>query len=318
MGDAPAARPSTQGAEALRKRLFFLITAVLVLGSLAGGITFALFSAQPVNQSNTFRAGTLTVAITDSNGVPLEGPFMGFEDLAPGDTRGPYQAFVKNTGSLPLVYNFKIVRTGGPDAKDDALADALALKVERENPDGSWTTVNQQTVTQWDTAGPSDWQPELVAGAMAHFRYTASLPLGTGNDAQAGSVVLSLLVSATQPAVVSGGAPVITGTWSGAYAGAEAPAGQPLPQWRFVATVVQMGNTFAGTMVELDDPSVGVTPINGTIDGTSVTGTRLYPVYFGGGEPVMWPVQFTGEIQPNGKLVIGLGDGSRAWSASRP
>jgi hypothetical protein len=32
----------------------------------------------------------------------------------------------------------------------------------------------------------------------------------------------------------------------------------------------------------------------------------------------MWPVQFTGEIQPNGKLVIGLGDGSRAWSASRP
>jgi hypothetical protein len=302
----------------LKKRLFLLLAAMLAIGSLVGGATFALLSSESRGHSNTFQAGTLHVAITNGNGLPLDGPFMSFDEMAPGDTRGPFQVWVKNTGSLPLVYNFDLVRTGGPDAADNALADALSLLVERENPDGSWTSVGEQTVTQWDTAGVSEWQPTLPAGAMAHFRYTANLPQGTGNAAQAGSVMLTLLISATQPSIIQGGAPVITGTWTGSYAGSEAPPGEPVRQWRFVATVVQTGNTFTGTMVELDDPGVGVTQISGTIDGTSVSGTRQYPVFLGGPEPVMWTINFTGEIQPSGKLVIGTADNnSRQWSATK-
>lgn len=301
----------------MSKRFWVLISSGLLLGSLLGGATFALFADSTSAQSNTFTAGTLTVALTDADGEELDGPFMTYDLMAPGDVGGPYQAFVKNTGTLPLVYNFKFALVGGLDDADEALADALLLQVERENADGSWADLGEMSAAAWDTADPSGWQPQLSSGAMARWRVTATLPPDTGNDAQAGSITVSLLIAATQTSVVESGAPVLTGTWRGFYTGAEAPPGEPLPQWRFVATVVQTGSSFSGTMVELDDPSVGVTSFSGTISGMSVEGTRQYPVSFGS-EPLMWSVDFTGDVQPDGRLAIGTAESnSRNWSAAK-
>lgn len=149
------------------------------------------------------------------------------------------------------------------------------------------------------------------------LRFTAHLPLATNNSAQAATVKWTVLVNATQTAVLSGTTPVVSGTWSGTFQGvAVNPLRGMTTTWPFVATVTQTGNTFAGTLVEPEDPGAGINQISGTKSGNQITGTRFYPTGIGD-----WPVHFTGTIQPNGTVVIGSwsnGSGvDRTWTGTK-
>lgn len=271
------------------KRIAALVLTVIAAGALLGGTTVARFTGNTGSSGSTFTAGTLKVELTDAGGQPLSAPIMTFDKMVPGDISDPaYQAYVTNTGNVPLVYNFALVRQGAGGPSADALAGALNLKVERET-DTGWVTVAEHTVTDWVGAGASAWQPKLEANEKTHFRYTAALPRATGNPPQGGSITLTLLVSATQPSVLAAGG-VLSGTWRGSYSGTWSSNPQTSDgSWPFVALVTQTGSSFTGTMTEPSVPTPSA--ISGTLTGSTINGHHTD-----------YGADFTGTLQPGGTV----------------
>lgn len=97
-----------------RIRLMFLsIVSVVLVAGLISGATFALFTAQTGNQSNTFTAGTLSLSsVTPQGQVFTAG--MPVDGLAPGD-KGTGILTVKNEGSLDAWVNIVTPLTGTGD-----------------------------------------------------------------------------------------------------------------------------------------------------------------------------------------------------------
>jgi predicted ribosomally synthesized peptide with SipW-like signal peptide len=83
----------------MRSRTFMLSSlAVVLCTGLVGGVTYALFSAQSVNSSNNFTAGTVTIGNTDKTAWSTN-----FDNMAPGDTVSK-TVTVHNTGSLDFEF----------------------------------------------------------------------------------------------------------------------------------------------------------------------------------------------------------------------
>lgn len=288
----------------MKLRVLLVVMAVLLVGSLIGGSTLALYTSSTSSQNNSFSSGHLDIALTDSSGEPLQGAIMQVNLMAPGDAPGPFNASLKNTGTLPLVYTYTIVRTDDGGPTNDALASALLLKVERQQANGSWESLGEQSLADWVSDGASDWQPQMAAGALENLRFTAHLPIATGNSAQSAAVKFTLLVNATQPIVAGQPQQPQTETWNGSYISNGST-------WRFISSITRNGNSFVGTMTELDDTNVGTSPISGTISGSQVSGTRSYPVLPG------WNINvtFTGTLNPDGILVVN-GNWSGAYGTS--
>jgi|GEM_PF-796317 len=91
-----------------RFRLMFLsIVSVVLVATLIGGATFALFTANTSNANNTFTAGT--VKISNANKTTWS---ANFDNMAPGDTVTK-TITITNTGSLELEFAGRIEsRTG--------------------------------------------------------------------------------------------------------------------------------------------------------------------------------------------------------------
>lgn len=171
----------------MKKKIILMYMAVLAVCMLAGGASYALFSASTSNNDNTFSAGT--IEITSKRGdVPAYGPMFYTESSqtagwgtmptglwAPGDshTRG---LFLENTGSLKArLQNLNATAAnsnGEPISSGAAYDDAilfsnnsylLVWNLKRVNITGgliSWTNIN---ATQMDeimdlvNAGYEEW-----------------------------------------------------------------------------------------------------------------------------------------------------------------
>jgi hypothetical protein len=104
-----------------RSRLMTLsVVSVILVAALVGGATFALFTAQSLNHTNNFTAGTLAIANADK--TPWD---VMVGNMAPGDVFEK-TITVTNTGSLELEFAGTFSRTGAIFAgTNKALVDLL-------------------------------------------------------------------------------------------------------------------------------------------------------------------------------------------------
>jgi hypothetical protein len=187
------------------KRLLSLLSTFLMLGALIAGTAnvYATVAASPSIQ--TFTAGALSVELKDLEGDPLSGPFMTADHMAPGDTE-VYDATLTNDGPYSVRYALGFQRTdlvqvnsGDQATRNDALADALWLMVERLiGPDPSnpqdWSLLGTHTLTEWTASLKTDPLQVIASGGSQRFRFSAELPLEAENPAQAGTVSTALLI----------------------------------------------------------------------------------------------------------------------------
>jgi len=106
---------------------------ILVVGAAVSAGTVAYFTSQKTISGNTFTAGTLTLS-ADSNGVYGTGtslPVITETNMAPGFIGTPKYAAVANTGTLPLNWNFSLIKTSDtPGIGGGNLFKVLKVKIE--------------------------------------------------------------------------------------------------------------------------------------------------------------------------------------------
>ena len=170
----------------MKRKILISSLLLLLIVSLVGGATFALFSGQDTNTPNLFKAGTLDI------GVPNDGPNVGtmkFENAAPGDSY-EYSITVNNQGSLPFLYKItakRHVEQGGtyPAAETD-LFDALTVKVN----DGQAIPLN--SLKDYVVNG------NMAAGSSQPCKLTIGLPLEAENQYQGLSACIDFVFDAQQ------------------------------------------------------------------------------------------------------------------------
>lgn len=203
------------------KGLLLLIT----LGALAagacgvgGGVTLALFQASTAPTPTQFTAGTLAIQADRDNNDSVPGPMF---YIGPGDGHYPTNYWapgdvfhrvlqVENVGSLDAW--MKTVRATLTAGSAD-LANKLEVRVTTNpGPDpnhvnpfttpAQFTIVNAGTLGQFISADQAFAGGPLAlnAGDLADLHFWVRLPLGTGNDSQGLSTVVSFTVYAEQMA----------------------------------------------------------------------------------------------------------------------
>jgi len=194
-----------------RTKLMFvsMVSAVLVV-VLIGGATFALFTANTTNTGNTFTAGTVKMELGIPAGATytqLSNELFDIDEAAPGDPDYVREVVVANTGTLDFYFRFNHDRTdisadSVQAAKDDALAAALLMKIEKKV-GSTWVNHVPTTIGEFYTVkGWTDWQwtpaETLAAGEVATYRITIRFPITIGNEAQGGHVTTKVDVRAIQ------------------------------------------------------------------------------------------------------------------------
>lgn len=92
-----------------KKKLLMAMGTMAIAAMLISAGTFALFTAEAVNEGNTFATGTLTIEdITNGNGSAA----FKVANMAPGD-KGNGELTIKNTGSLDAWVKVDSVDTEG-------------------------------------------------------------------------------------------------------------------------------------------------------------------------------------------------------------
>jgi predicted ribosomally synthesized peptide with SipW-like signal peptide len=93
----------------MKTKMFMSMLVIALAAALVGGATMALFTDNAVNDSNTFTAGTVDVALGAANvaHVPVT-----ITHMAPGDSHNR-NFVVRNAGNLPL--RFRVTPTVSGD-----------------------------------------------------------------------------------------------------------------------------------------------------------------------------------------------------------
>lgn len=81
----------------MKKRIFLGLTAILLVATMIGGATFALFTDEAKSVDNTFAAGTLDLKVDGEDTAVT----VSLDNMAPGDTSEYYKWVLRNDGSLP-------------------------------------------------------------------------------------------------------------------------------------------------------------------------------------------------------------------------
>jgi predicted ribosomally synthesized peptide with SipW-like signal peptide len=197
-----------------RKRLLLAAGTLASVGAviaLATGVTFGLFSATESSGSNTFAAGTVSVAPGQTASVTCN-----TSNIVPGDsspTDQPSCAYkVRYTGSVPANLAVDVSVTSVAGSGGTPLYDATAAGLQLNIADNNSTTYVSGTsykdstgASQTLTAGTPVTNLLVAKGVSADvadrtFTVNYSLPLSSGNGYQGGTAAITLTFHAVQSA----------------------------------------------------------------------------------------------------------------------
>lgn len=193
-----------------RRRVVASLAALGVVGLVGGFATYSAFTATTENAGNAFATGSLAITDSDTDGATQA--MFALPAMMPGDTVQKCIA-VRNSGSLPFgsveLALSKVLPTGAAyAAKADGLDAALQLTVERSAPAAGYTFAETDntdtgfgcggrfdaaTGTTLSPAGALDGKYTTLgaadttgwtANAVKVYRFTATLPTGTGDALQ--------------------------------------------------------------------------------------------------------------------------------------
>jgi hypothetical protein len=202
-----------------KKRLAIIVGSVATVGAaatLAGGVTFGLFSASGGSGANTFTGGTVTVG----TGTPVSVNCV-ITNMVPGDSSGGATIgskldtactySMKYTGTATAWLAVDVAVTNGTTSLYDGTATGLQLYLK----DGTPTTYLTSTAPTAGTtfAAQGGAATSLPAGTTANllvstipaatntsvlFTLNYAVPIATGNTYQGGSATVTLTFHAVQ------------------------------------------------------------------------------------------------------------------------
>ena len=157
------------------KRLTLGLLAVAMTSLVVTATTFALFTAQTSNQSNTFTACTVTLGAPTTNMTDIT-------NIAPGDS-GTSNYTVQYTGSLDAWLGLTTSLTGALPACDGGARFSSSVT------DG---------VNTFSINAPDQTLAKVTSGQSYTLTVTWNLDINAGNDCQAKAAQISLMVKAVQ------------------------------------------------------------------------------------------------------------------------
>ncbi|AHF05931.1 TasA family protein [Desulfitobacterium metallireducens] len=170
----------------LKKKLTMAVLTTTLGATIVAAGSFAYFTDDTTNTNNTFKAGTVDIAVNGESG--FDGTIA---NLAPGD--GGVDTFTLDNAKSSLDVQYTVTATIGEGAdtliKGDATQD-LALTIQKSTDGTTWTNV--------DTTGAT-WYP-MAAKGSEQYKISYSLPTATGNTYQGDSSSVQLTFHAEQTA----------------------------------------------------------------------------------------------------------------------
>jgi len=157
------------------KRLTLGLLAVALTSLVVTATTFALFTAQTSNQQNTFTAGTVTLGAPNTNMVDVT-------NIAPGDS-GSSNYQIQYTGSLDAWIGLTTALSGGLTTCDGG---------------NRFTSSITDGVNTYNSNQANQTVAKVTSGTTLNFTVNWALALAAGNDCQAKSAQISLMVNAVQ------------------------------------------------------------------------------------------------------------------------
>jgi hypothetical protein len=202
-----------------KKRLAIIAGSVATVGAaatLAGGVTFGLFSATGAGGANTFTGGTVTVG----TGTPVSVNCV-ITSMVPGDSSAG--ATIGNKADTACTYSMKYTGTAtawlavdvavsnGTTSLYDGTNNGLQLYLKDGTPTTYLTSTAPTAGTTFIAQGgavtslPAGTTPNLLvstvpaaAGTSALFTLNYAVPIATGNTYQGGSATVTLTFHAVQ------------------------------------------------------------------------------------------------------------------------
>ena len=204
-----------------KKRLAIIVGSVATAAAaatLAGGVTFGLFSASGSGGANTFTGGTVTVAAGTPTSVVCT-----ITNMVPGDsstgapigakTNAPCTYNMKYTGSATAWLGVDVAITNGSTALYDGTATGLQLYLKDGTPTTYLTSTAPTAGTTFTAQGgtatslPVGTTANLLVsptpaatGAAVSFTLNYAVPIASGNTYQGGSATVTLTFHAVQAA----------------------------------------------------------------------------------------------------------------------
>jgi spore coat-associated protein N len=179
------------------------LAAIVAVGAVAGGATFAYFSDTATITGNTFTAGTMDLRIDKDPNPAIQdwnngfaNPYNPFANVKPGDA-GKQIIDIKNVGTVNGNATIQFDTTTW-----SALGDNLDFVVEYklEN-DTVWAPVASGPLTAWNHNVYK--LGALNAGAVGNVKIDWSVPTSAGNDIQSKSITLDTVFGLNQSVPVS-------------------------------------------------------------------------------------------------------------------
>lgn len=163
---------------------------IIFAGAVAAGATGAFFSDAETSTGNTFTGATLDLVLTGGE-ISTTVPFS-VSDMMPGDTVDKNAVFTVSNSAW-----FQASLAVSPetvDANDGALAGALSFAATLTD-----DLLNPAALTQ---TGPTTFRADAALDPARTYTLVISttLPSGTGDAAQNGTVVVDITLNATQSA----------------------------------------------------------------------------------------------------------------------
>ena len=175
----------------MKKILISLMAIALVIG-LVGAGTIAYFSDEETSTGNTFKAGTLDLALT--GGTPLPFQVTSSPGMAPGDTVTGTVTVINN-GTLELRY----AMTTTPD-DGSILDEQLTVVITDPTPTQLYSGALSSAVIGNPAQGAQAGDRVLTAGASEVLTFTVTLPANSDNTYQGLSCTVNFVFNAEQTA----------------------------------------------------------------------------------------------------------------------
>jgi hypothetical protein len=202
-----------------KKRLAIIVGSVATVGAaatLAGGVTFGLFSASGASGANTFTGGTVTVGTNTPISVVCTLAAMVPGDSSAGapvgskaDTACTYN--MKYTGTATAWLAVDVAVSNGTPVLYDGTATGLQLYLKDGTPTTYLTSTAPTAGTTFTAQGgtatslPTGTTANLLVsttpattGTAVSFTLNYAVPIATGNAYQGGSATVTLTFHAVQ------------------------------------------------------------------------------------------------------------------------
>ena len=166
-----------------------LKTLSLIAGvaAIAGGATYAYFSAQTTSGANAFTAGTMNLQLgSDRQGYATQGITFGADsEMAPGGpASGPYRIYFKNTGTIPGNVKVKVSYESHGTTEADNVAKYMVISSAKLDDNSMFNNRQAYWAEQVMTAGGYSNEADAISAGKIVRLGTGTIPVGDGSPKQ--------------------------------------------------------------------------------------------------------------------------------------